>query len=450
MLIGNTKALNQKNQKTSKIKLKINTLPVLVRKIYLCILKVLNFFIYYMTKQVYIYILLIGFLASCATTSNVGPQYQSNNTKNSQSIPENIEPFDIAVVMFDPGISNQDSYGEDGVWPELRRAEAMYMAVQLRDALAKTQRYGAVRVTPDQYSSADVYVTAKINKSNGEDVALRVKVSDSTGKTWISKKYSHRVKPIAFNNPRNKDSNGDLKIDPYKEIYLQISSDMIKYMRRSVKSKKADTINTVTEIRYAQNYSPGAFSDILSKRKNSYKLNGKPDADDPMMKRVENIKFRDQMFIDNMQTHYDGFASNMTPSYKIWQEQSFAESKAAREAASAAFWQGVAGAVVLAATVAAAADCDSSACVDNTAIVGGAVGGTFIAKSFQSSKEAKVHRDALNEIASSLDGTLSPSVIEMEDRTVTLTGTIKEQSDQWRAVLQEIYKTQTQETKPLL
>jgi hypothetical protein len=221
-------------------------------------------------------------------------------------------------------------------------------------------------------------------------------------------------------------------------------------MRRSVKSKKADTINTVTEIRYAQNYSPGAFSDILSKRKNSYKLNGKPDADDPMMKRVENIKFRDQMFIDNMQTHYDGFASNMTPSYKIWQEQSFAESKAAREAASAAFWQGVAGAVVLAATVAAAADCDSSACVDNTAIVGGAVGGTFIAKSFQSSKEAKVHRDALNEIASSLDGTLSPSVIEMEDRTVTLTGTIKEQSDQWRAVLQEIYKTQTQETKPLL
>ena len=169
-----------------------------------------------------------------------------------------------------------------------------------------------------------------------------------------------------------------------------------------------------------------------------------------MMKRVQSIKYRDQMFIDNMQTHYDGFSSNMTSSYKVWQEQSFAESKAAREAASAAFWQGVAGAVIVAATVAAAGDCDSAACARNTGAVGGAVAGAFFNESFQNSKEAKVHRDALNEIASSLDSTLSPSVIEMEDRTVTLTGTITEQSNQWRAVLLEIFQAETQVTKPLL
>ena len=403
-----------------------------------------------MKKYTFSYFIIISFLASCASTSNIGPQYQSNSSNSAKSVPENIEPFDVAISLFDPGISNQDSYGEDGIWPELRRSEAMYMAVQLRDVLAKTQRYGAVRVTPDNYSSADLYITAKIIKSNGEDVALQVKVSDSTGKTWISKKYSHRVKPIAFNNPRNKDSNGKLKIDPYKDIYLKISSDIIKYMKRNIKPEKADTINTVTEIRYAQNYSPAAFSDILSKRNNLYKLNGKPDKDDPMMKRVQSIKYRDQMFIDNMQTHYDGFSSNMTSSYKVWQEQSFAESKAAREAASAAFWQGVAGAVIVAATVAAAGDCDSAACARNTGAVGGAVAGAFFNESFQNSKEAKVHRDALNEIASSLDSTLSPSVIEMEDRTVTLTGTITEQSNQWRAVLLEIFQAETQVTKPLL
>jgi len=401
-------------------------------------------------KYTFSYLIIISFLTSCASTSNIGPQYQSNSSNSAKSVPENIEPFDVAISLFDPGISNQDSYGEDGVWPELRRSEAMYMAVQLRDVLAKTQRYGAVRVTPDNYSSADLYITAKIIKSNGEDVALQVKVSDSTGKTWVSKKYSHRVKPIAFNNPRNKDSNGKLKIDPYKDIYLKISSDIIKYMKRNIKPEKADTINIVTEIRYAQNYSPAAFSDILSKRNNLYKLNGKPDKDDPMMKRVQSIKYRDQMFIDNMQTHYDGFSSNMTSSYKVWQEQSFAESKAAREAASAAFWQGVAGAVIVAATVAAAGDCDSAACARNTGAVGGAVAGAFFNESFQNSKEAKVHRDALNEIASSLDSTLSPSVIEMEDRTVTLTGTITEQSNQWRAVLLEIFQAETQVTKPLL
>ena len=403
-----------------------------------------------MKNNLHINLILVCFLASCATTSNVGPQYQSNYSNNAENQSNNTEPFDLAITLFDPGISDQDSYGEDGVWPELRRSESMCMAVQLRDILAKSQRYGAVRVTPDSFSSADVYITAKIKKSNGEDVVLQVQVYDSTGKRWISKTYSHRVKLIAFNNPRNKDSNGKLKIDPYKEIYLKISSDINKYLSRNIKPKRADIINTVTEIRFAQNYSPAAFSDILSKRNNIYKLNGKPDQDDPMMKRIQGIKYRDQMFIDNMQTHYDGFASNMTSSYKVWQEQSFSEAKAAREAASAAFWQGVAGAVVLAATVAAAGDCDSSACAENTAIIGGAVGGSIIAESFQSSKEAKVHRDALNEIASSLDGTLSPSVIEMEDRTVTLTGTIKEQSQQWRSVLKEIFEAETKQVDPLL
>ena len=91
-----------------------------------------------MKKNTLLYLLVISFLASCASTSNIGPQYQSNKSNDAKLVPQNIEPFDVAISLFDPGISNQDSYGEDGVWPELRRSEAMYMAVQLRDVLAKT------------------------------------------------------------------------------------------------------------------------------------------------------------------------------------------------------------------------------------------------------------------------------------------------------------------------
>ena len=234
-----------------------------------------------------------------------------------------------------------------------------------------------------------------------------------------------------------------------REIYLKINSDILKYMKRNIKSKKADIIHTVTDLRYAQNFSPDAFSDVLIKRNNTYRLNGKPDSADPMMQRVQNIKYRDQMFIDNMQTHYDGFSSKMTSSYRVWQEQSSAEAKAAREAASAAFWQGVGAVLVVAATAAAAADCDSDACARNTGILGGTVAGSFIRDSFKSSKEAKIHRDTLNEIASSLDGSLSPSVIEMEDTTVTLTGSTNEQFDQWREILKKIYNAETSVTKDI-
>ena len=393
-------------------------------------------------------LLVMLILTACASTSGTGPQYQYQN----KVVLENIEPFDVAIGVFNPGlVGNASAYGEGGVWPELRRAESMYMAVQLRDTLTDSGNYGAVRVTPDFSSSADIYVKAKIEDSNGEDIKLKVTVSDSTGKIWIrNKTYSHRVQEITFSNPRNKDSNSELKVDPYKPIYQKINQDIAKYINKKINSNSADTIQTVTDIRFAQNFTPDAFSDILSERRGKYTLKGKPDSSDPMIKRVKNIQYRDQMFIDNMQVSYDGFSSDMQSSYRIWQQQSFAESKAAREAQSAAFWQGVAGAVVLAASVAAASSADTYDGNYYSGIAGTAVAGALFAESFQSSDEAKVHRDALNEIAESIDGNLSPSVIEMEDTTVTLTGTAEEQANQWRKILKKIYDAENENSVDLI
>jgi len=398
-------------------------------------------------KNTLIIFMLLAFFAGCATNSGTGPQYQSNNGKIAI---ENAEPFDISIGVFNPGLSDQSSYGEAGIWPELRRAESMYMAVQLRDVLANSKNFGAVKVAPDLSSSADLYIKAKILQSNGEDVSLKVTVIDSTGKQWISKKYSHRVQPITFNNPRNKDSKNALKVEPYKPIFIKINNDIAKYMKKKVRANKADTINTVTDVRYAQNFSPNAFSDILKEVRGKYILNGKPATDDPMMARIQNIKYRDQMFVDNMQTNYEGFSSDMDVSYKIWQEQSYAESKAAREAASAAFWQGVAGALVMGATMAAVGDSNSYESAAWTGAVGGAVAGALFDESFKKSSEAKIHRDSLNEIASAIDGNLSPSVIEMEDTTVTLTGTAAEQSRQWKDILKKIYLAENARTINIL
>lgn len=383
-------------------------------------------------------------IAGCATSTGTGPNYRYDDNK---VVVENAEPFDIAIGLFNPGLVEASTYGEDGIWPELRRAESMYMAVQLRDVLAESGNYGAVRVTPDLTSSSDLFIKAKIEESNGEDIKLKVTITDSTGKRWISKKYSHRVKEITFTNPRNKNSKNELKVDPYAPIYKMINSDIAKYIKKRVKSNTADTINIVTDIRYAQNFSPTAFSDILTENRGKYRLQGKPDSDDPMMKRIKNIQYRDQMFIDNMQVTYNGFSSDMQSSYKIWQEQSFAESRAARQAQSAAFWQGVAGAVVLAASAEAASSADSYDSSYYSGIAGVGVAGALFQESFKNSEEAKIHRDSLNEIASSMDSSLSPSVIEMEDRTVTLTGTAEGQAKQWREILKKIYIAETEQTR---
>ena len=399
--------------------------------------------------NVYLSLLVLFVLTSCTTSSiAAGPGYK---TQASPVVIENADPLDVSIAVFNPGIpAESDEYGNKGIFPELRRAEAMYMAVKLRNELSESKNFGAVRVTPDLSANSDLYIKAKILKSNGEDVEMKVTVIDSTGKSWIKgKKYKHRVTSFLFDNPRNKDEDGKLKVDPYQPIYRKINSDLASYLRKRINASKTEVIHTTAEIRFAQDFSPGAFSDILREKRGKYTLKGRPSSDDPMMKRVQNIKYRDAMFIDTMQTHYDSFYSEMKPNYSIWQQEGYVESKAAREAASRATGQ-MFGAILMGAlTVAAASECDSQSCIRNVATVGAAATGVIAAKSVKSRKESKIHLNQLNELGKSLDSALSPSVIEMEDTTVTLTGSANEQFDQWREILKKIYNAETSVTKDI-
>lgn len=399
------------------------------------------------TLNLVIMISLLIIINGCASTSSVGPSYNQNET--SKKIEKTENPLDVSIAVFNPGIpSNPDEYKSKGIWPELRRAEAMHMANKLKEELVNSQAFGAVRVTPDLTSSADIYIKAKIEKSNGEDVAIKLSVIDSTGKILIKNKtYKHRVNEYLFTNTRNR-VDEKLIVDPYQPVYERITNDITKKVNR-IKGSKLEAIHTTTNLRFAQNFSPLAFSDILKERKGKYSLKGRPDVNDPMLKRIQSIKYRDEIFIDTMQVHYSSFSDNMIPNYVIWQEEAYGDAKAAREAASAASRAAFGALLAGIATVAIASQCDGSSCVRDTAAIGGALTGTLAAKSSKSSAESQIHKDKLNEIGRSLESTLSPSVIEMEDTTVTLTGNANEQFNQWRSILKNIYLAETTPTKEL-
>jgi hypothetical protein len=50
--------------------------------------------------------------------------------------------------------------------------------------------------------------------------------------------------------------------------------------------------------------------------------------------------------------------------------------------------------------------------------------------------------EALEELGQSLEDELAPQVINLEDRTITLTGSVEEQYGQWREVLADLYATE--------
>ena len=385
----------------------------------------------------------LALISGCATTTGgyaVGPRGESENTNS--GIPKEITSTQLSILVpiFEPNIpKNSDDYKRKGVWPELRRAEANRFSVQLRDALADTKAFGAVRVSPDDTATAHLYVHGKILQSNGEDIHLSVSVTDIAGKRLLKKTYKHRVSEYAFNDPRKKG------VDVYEPIFSMVAMDVVK-LTKKLKTKYITQLNGIEEMRFAESFSPDYFSGYISSRFKVTKLTGFPADNDPMLQRVRSLRVRDQMFIDNIQVDYDDFRQTMNADYSTWQKQAFYESKAAREARAAANAQMLVGILAVAAGASAASNSNSSGGYDRGLALATA-GVASIASGVQKSKDSKAHLESLSEIGRSLNIQLAPKVIEMDDRTIELTGTASEQYTSWRAYLREIYLSeQTPET----
>ena len=58
-------------------------------------------------------------------------------------------------------------------------------------------------------------------------------------------------------------------------------------------------------------------------------------------------------------------------------------------------------------------------------------------------REMMIHEDALAEVGTSFVAEVEPSVVEVEGRTETLSGSIDQQFDDWRRLLREIYVIET-------
>ena len=394
-------------------------------------------------RHLIIWVTVLAVISGCATTTGgyaVGPRGESEN-KNS-GIPKEIttSQLSILVPIFEPNIpKNSDDYKRKGIWPELRRAEANRFSVKLRDALTDTTAFGAVRVSPDDTATAHLYVHGKILQSNGEDIHFSVSVTDIAGKRLLKKTYKHRVSEYAFNDPRNKG------VDVYEPIFTKVAVDVVK-LTKKLKTKYITQLNGIEEMRFAESFSPDYFSGYISSRYKATKLIGFPADNDPMLQRVRSLRVRDQMFIDNIQVDYDDFSQTMNADYSTWQKQAFYESKAAREAKSAANAQMFVGILAVAAGASAASNSNSRGGYDRGLALA-TVGVVSIASGAQKSKDSKAHMESLSEIGRSLNIQLAPKVIEMEDRTIELTGTASEQYTSWRAYLREIYLSeQTPET----
>lgn len=389
-----------------------------------------------MTRSLIGVLLALSLLTGCVTEtvkSTSVPVLDAPDTP----VPD-AELLDVGVVILDPGISSVED--EEQVYPEVRRAEATFMATELADVLAEQGGWGAVRVVPDERQFSDLLVRGTILQSDGEALELKIRVSDARGTVWLDKRYTGITSRYAYEQGTR------TKQDPFLSVYRMIANDMLAAFQR-LPAEERSTIRRVAEMRFARDFASGAFADYLNEDPSGQvTLRRLPSEEDPMLARVRGLRQRHYVFVDTLQGHYTGFSDDMYTPYQEWRKASYEETVALRELENEAKREMIAGgAAILAGIVAQSSGSRMTRSAGAIGVVGG---GALLKRGLEKRAESNIHSLALEELGQSLDAEITPRVIELEDRTVRLTGNVEDQYDQWRELLADIYAAELAALEP--
>ena len=386
-------------------------------------------------KQACRCILLLSFglltLSGCATHTVKTTSY-TPIIQDSQNINEDFL-LDVGVAIFDPGIDELDDDQEQLTNHQVRLAESRYAPYLLSETLQRSANWGIVRLMPNANSPMDVFINGVILESNGETMSMRVSVSDSTGRQWYQKEYEQAISQFSY-DPSQRQQN-----DPFQILYNNIANDLLEWRQKNISEPDITEIRTVSEMLFAKRFSSQVFDSYLAQGRNGvYQITSLPSDDDPLLQRIRDIRERDFMFIDTVQDYYATYVRQMRLPYDSWREQSYHETIELRELEASARRRFIAGAATVVAGIAAATQGSNYGTqIGGAAAVG--AGAYLIRSGFDKRAEAQMHMEALEELGQSLEDEVAPQVISLEDRSITLTGSVEEQYEQWREILADLY-----------
>lgn len=317
--------------------------------------------------------------------------------------------LDVGIAIFDPGIPDDEStHSKRGIFPEIRRAEAQYMPVKLRETLVDSNAWGPVRVLPEPNDTTVLLITGRIEHSDGLRLVLALKAVDVSGRVWVDRIYQDQS--------RQSDYPVRVGGDPYQHLYNQFSNDLLA-ARDSLPEPVLRGIPAVAKLRYAESLSPDAFAGFLATdEQGRLKAVRLPADDDPMMARVQRIQNQEYLFIDTVDEQYLKLSEEMGPTYSLWRqygrEQAIYKEDYQRRLASRES-QGRRG--------------------------------TFPAmqQTYNAFKWTKIQQQDLHELAVGFDNEVAPTVLEASGKVFRLSGTLDNQYAEWRDILKQIFALET-------
>ncbi|MXW54381.1 MAG: hypothetical protein F4X44_03645 [Gammaproteobacteria bacterium] len=390
------------------------------------------------------------------------PQQPANvdvtETKGFLKTRMNIPSLRLAIPVLDPGIPASSKEQHDkGIWPELRRSESVWAAFKLKEWMHRYNQFDEIIVCADSSVSADLYLIGKILKSDGETMSIEYSVIDATGSVWFADETDTYRVEIGWHQ-RNEGSDKD----PFDPLYNKIAETVyealkdrgkahVKNLEKSSRNNQnqghslsdLERIELTRDLAFARFLSPEEFGDSIVASNGRYQIQYIPSRGGPDWTRIESIQTREDAFLEVVEKYYSQFVEDIGDEYHQWQLDSFPIAREIRIAKRNRAIQGVAGTVLLVASVAAAADGaadDGDSSAELGTKVGAAIGGSLIVSSFMQNARRKAAVDEINELGGSLHNSLKPTRVDLNGKVVTLSGTVHDQFTQWRAMLTEMYE----------
>jgi len=347
--------------------------------------------------------------------------------------------LDVGVAVFDSGVPEGEVDKDvlehlikEGTFVQIRRSEAIYMAVLLRDTMQKSANWGTVWVTPKDSTAADLSVDGKILHSDGDYFQLHVKATDATGRVWVDKNYDMSTAAGAFNRQRYPD------LDPYQDVFNEISNDLAK-ARKALSAKDTETIRTVAGLRYAADLAPDAFNGYVADNKGQYKVQRLPADGDPMYDRTEQVRQRERLFLDTIDEHYDQFYKDASTPYNGWRENAREEAIEVKELTKSAHWRTGMGVASILASIVYGTSHGSEFTERMLRDAALYIGVDMLRTSQTRKQEKQIHQSQLEELNGSFDDSIKPVVVAIQGTEHRLTGTADAQYNEWRDLLRQIF-----------
>ncbi len=218
--------------------------------------------------------------------------------------------LNVSIALFDPGVPEDLATQRDlQVFPRIREIEAKFLPFVLRETLASSGEWGAVRVVPEPDPAAELLVLGTIERSDGEVLILKVRAVDASGRTWFDETFSGRVANTVAEGERGQ-----------QQLYDAIAARLLA-ARAERDEQVLRSLEGISLMRYANELAPSAFESYLGQDEDGhYRILRLPARDDPMLDRIERIRGVEYVITDAVDAKYQELHAEIESVYELWRE----------------------------------------------------------------------------------------------------------------------------------